>query len=76
VSFAAADNTLALKIAALQADAELDAASSLAFFVDGSDTYVYFAGNAPGNSDDMIIQLAGVSTLTTIITAGAISTIA
>jgi hypothetical protein len=75
VSLAAADNSLALKIAAIQADTELDAANSLAFFVDGGDSYVYFAGNAAGNADDMIVKLAGVSTLTTI-TAGATSTIA
>ena len=75
VAFAAADNTLALKIAAIQSDFELDDANSLAFFVDGGNSYVYFAGNASGDGDDMIIQLTGVTTLTTI-TAGASSTIA
>jgi Ca2+-binding RTX toxin-like protein len=75
VTFHATDNTLALKIAAVQADIQLDAVNSLAFFVDSGNTYVYFAGNATGNADDMIIQLTGVTTLTTI-TAGATSTIA
>jgi Ca2+-binding RTX toxin-like protein len=75
VTFATADNTLALKVAAVQADIQLDAVNSLAFFVDSGNTYVYFAGNATGNADDMIIQLTGVTTLATI-TAGATSTIA
>lgn len=43
ITFAAADNTLALKIAAIQADTQLDAADSVAIFVDGANTYVYYA---------------------------------
>lgn len=66
VTFATADNTLALKIAAIQADAQLDAAQSVAMFVDGANTYVYSAGAAIGNADDQIIQLSGVTGLTTI----------
>ncbi|MDZ4313733.1 MAG: hypothetical protein U0989_02990 [Azonexus sp.] len=61
VSFAAADNTLALKIAAIQADAQLDAAGSVAVFNDGGNAYVYYAGAAIGNTDDQIIELTGVT---------------
>ena len=75
ITFAAADNTLALKIAAVQADVQLDAVNSVAFFVDGANTYVYYAGAAIGNADDQIIQLTGINTLATI-TAGATTTIA
>jgi len=70
VTFATADNTLALKIAAIQADTLLDAAQSVAFFVDTGNTYVYYAGAAVGNTDDQIVQLTGVAGLTTI-TVGA-----
>jgi hypothetical protein len=66
VTFATADNTLALKIAAIQADTLLDAAESVAFFVDTGNTYVYYAGAAVGNTDDQIVQLTGVAGLTTI----------
>ena len=66
VTFAAADNTLALKIAAVQADLQLDAAGSVALFTDGSNQYVYFAGAAIGNADDQLIQLTGITTLTTV----------
>lgn len=75
VTFHAADNLLLMKIMAIQADAQLDAASSLAFFVHGGSTYVYYAGSSTGNADDMVIELSGVTTLTTL-TAGATSTIA
>lgn len=69
VTFAAADNTLALKIAAIQADAQLDAAGSVAVFNDGGNAYVYYAGAAIGNTDDQIIELTGV--VATSIAAGA-----
>lgn len=75
VTFATADNTLALKLVAIQADVQLDAVNSVAFFVDGANTYVYYAGAAIGNADDQIIQLTGINTLATI-TAGATTTIA
>ena len=75
VTFAAADNTLALKITAIQADTQLDAVNSVAFFVDSGNTYFYYAGAATGNSDDQIVQLTGITSLTTI-TAGASNTIA
>lgn len=61
VTFHANDNTLALKIAAIQADAELDVANSIAVFQDGLNTYVYSSGAAIGNADDQIIQLTGVT---------------
>ncbi len=61
VTFATADNTLALKIAAVQADVQLDAAGSIAVFNDGVNAYVYYAGAAIGNTDDQIIQLTGVT---------------
>ena len=71
VTFASADNTLALKIAAVQADAQLDAAQSVAFFVDSGNTYVYYAGAAVGNTDDQVVQLTGVTGLATITVGGA-----
>lgn len=59
IGFAAADNTYALKVAAIQADTLLDAANSIAFFEDSGNTYVYHAGIAIVNADDQIIQLTG-----------------
>lgn len=75
VTFHASDNTLALKTAAVQADAELDTAGAVAMFVDGGNTYVYYAGMAAGNLDDQLVQLTGMSALTTI-TGGTSTTIA
>lgn len=70
VSFHANDTTYALKVAAIQADTQLDAIGSVAMFVDSGNTYVYYAGAATGNTDDQIIELTGVTTLTTM-TGGA-----
>jgi len=75
VTFATADNTYALKLAAVQADTQLDVAGSVAIFVDSGNTYVYYAGAAAGNTDDQVIQLTGVTGLATI-TGGATTTIA
>jgi S-layer protein len=75
VSFHANDTTYLLKVAAIQADAQLDAVGSVAIFVDGANTYVYYAGAAVGNADDQIIELTGVSGLATI-TGGATTVIA
>jgi S-layer protein len=61
VTFATADNTFALKLAAIQADTQLDAAQSIAVFQDSGNTYVYSAGAATGNADDQIIQLTGIT---------------
>ncbi|MDO9139133.1 MAG: SwmB domain-containing protein, partial [Methylobacter sp.] len=66
IVFHANDNTLALKIAAIQADIQLDVAGSIGMFVDSGNTYVYYAGTAAGNADDQLIQLSGVDTLVTI----------
>lgn len=67
ISFAALDNTLAKKIIAVQADLQLDAPDSVAMFIDGGNTYVYYAGIAIGNADDQLVQLSGITTLTTMI---------
>lgn len=74
IVFHADDNTLALKIAAIQADTQLDTAGSIGIFVDGGNTYVYYAGAAAANADDQLIQLSGVTTLATI-TGGATTSI-
>jgi len=39
---------------------------TVAMFVDGGNTYVYYAGGAAGNVDDQLIQLTGLTTLATI----------
>ncbi|MBK7000073.1 MAG: hypothetical protein IPH35_08915 [Rhodoferax sp.] len=75
ITFHASDNTLAQKIVAVQADMELDAAGSIAMFIDSGNTYVYYAGTATGNADDQLIQLTGVTSLVTI-TGGGTTTIA
>jgi len=75
ISFHADDSTLALKTAAVQADIELDVAGSVGMFVDGGNTYVYYAGTAAGNADDQLIQLSGITTLATL-TGGLTVTIA
>ena len=75
ITFAAADNTLALKIAAVQADTQLKAAFSTAFFEDSGNTYVFNAGATVAGTDDQLIQLTGVTGLTTL-AAGATTTIA
>jgi len=76
LTFAAADNTLALKIAAVQADVQLDTIGSVALFTDGLNQYVYFAGAAIGNADDQLIQLTGITTLTTVVGGAATITFA
>ena len=75
IIFAGADNTLGLQTAAVPADVQLDAVGAVAMFVDGSNTYVYYAGAAIGNADDQLIQLTGLTTLATI-TGGATTTFA
>lgn len=67
ISFHATDNTFAKMVIAIQADLQLDAAGSVAMFVDSGNTYVYYAGAAAGNADDQLIQLTGITTLTTMI---------
>jgi Ca2+-binding RTX toxin-like protein len=75
ITFAAGDNTLTLKIAAVQADVELDAAGSVAMFVNGGNTYLYYAGTVAGNADDQLVQLTGITSLLTI-TGGSTTMIA
>jgi len=75
ITFHGDDNTLALKIAAVQADVQLDAVNTVAMFVDGANTYVYYAGIATGNLDDQLIELTGINTLT-VISVGATTSIA
>jgi len=67
ISFHASDDTFSKKVAAVQADTELDVANSVAMFVDGGNTYVYYSGTAAGNADDQLIQLTGITTLTTMV---------
>ena len=43
----------------------------VAFFEDSGNTYVYYAGAATGNTDDQIVQLTGVTGLTTVTVGGA-----
>ncbi|MEI6414802.1 MAG: calcium-binding protein [Pseudomonadota bacterium] len=75
ITFHASDNTLAQKIVAVQADVQLDAAGSIAMFIDSGNTYVYYAGTAAGNADDQLIQLTGIASLVTL-TGGGTTTIA
>uniref|UniRef100_Q3AT73 Ig-like domain-containing protein n=1 Tax=Chlorobium chlorochromatii (strain CaD3) TaxID=340177 RepID=Q3AT73_CHLCH len=74
ITFDVSDNTLAFKIAAVEADAQLDVAGSVAMFVDSGNTYLYYAGIAAGNLDDQVIQLTGITTFITI-TGGPTTTI-
>ena len=66
ITFDAADNTLALKIAAIQADTQLKTVKTTAFFEDSGNTYVYYAGATTASSDDELVQLTGVINLSAI----------
>ncbi len=48
------------KVSALQASTT-NAAQTVTLFVDGSDTYVFFAGATTSTTDDQVIKLTGVS---------------
>ena len=63
-SFAAEDDTLAEKVTTLAADNANIAANDIVFFEHGGDTYIYGA-IAGGAEDDYMIQLVGVTGLTT-----------
>jgi hypothetical protein len=76
VVFAAADDTYAEKVTAIQADTQLGAIGSVAFFEDSGNTYVYSAGALIGDSDDQIVELTGVVGLSTITIVGGDLTIA
>ena len=63
--FAAGDDTLAEKVAALAADNTNVANNELVFFEDGGNTYVYGAGIDTTNNDaDFLVELTGVTGLT------------
>lgn len=64
-SFAAADDTLTEKVAALAADVGI-VANEVVFFEHGSDTYVYSSGAAGDATNDFMVKLTGVTGLTTI----------
>lgn len=49
------------KIIALQASNTTKTAQTVSLFVDGTDTYVFFAGATVGTGDDQVIKLTGVS---------------
>ncbi|MCX7264062.1 MAG: calcium-binding protein, partial [Burkholderiales bacterium] len=49
------------KIIALQASTTTKTAQTVSLFVDGTDTYVFFAGATVGTGDDQVIKLTGVS---------------
>lgn len=76
IVFATADDTYAEKVIAIQADTELDAIGSVAFFEDSGNSYVYYAGAATVNTDDQIVELTGVTGLSTISISGNDLTIA
>lgn len=76
ITFDAADNTLALKVAAVQADPQLKAnINTVAFFEDSGNTYVWYSGITTATTDDQLIELTGVTGLTTM-TAGNTTAIA
>jgi Ca2+-binding RTX toxin-like protein len=49
------------KVSALQASTTTKTAQTVSLFVDGTDTYVFFAGATVGTVDDQVIKLTGVS---------------
>jgi len=63
-TFAAADDTLAEKLVAIEAgiDATADADGAFAVFVHGSDTYIYISD--ADATDDILLKLTGISGLT------------
>lgn len=75
-TFAGADNTLALKLAALSSVTANDVAGSTAVFVDSGNSYVFINSDATGTLADSLIQLSGVSVATGLtFTAGDITAI-
>jgi hypothetical protein len=71
ITFDAADDTLAEKIVAVLADADI-ANNELAIFNHGSDTYVFGTSDTATAADHFIIKLVGVtlSTITEQTTSG------
>jgi Ca2+-binding RTX toxin-like protein len=63
VTFDAADDTLAERVAALQADTQLNAAAnSVAIFTVGADSYLFYSG-AAGTADSQFVRLEGMGAL-------------
>ena len=69
-TFAAADNTLALKLVALTAATATDAAGTSAVFADGGNSYVFVNTDNSGTNVDTLIQLTGVTATTGLTFAG------
>lgn len=62
VSFAAADDTFAEKLAAIGNDTAIGA-NALVFFEDGGNTYIFGEGAADGAANNFVIELKGVTGL-------------
>ena len=76
-TFAAADNTLALKLVALTTATAGDAAGTAAVFTDSGNTYVFVNTDTTGTNADTLIQLTGVTATTGLtFAAGNISAVA
>ena len=65
VSFATADDTLSEKVTALVNDNTNVGDAKVVFFEDNGNTYVYGAGTTADTSTDFLIELVGVTGLTT-----------
>ena len=71
VTFGGTDGaSLAVKMNAIQNDARLDAANSVAIFAEGADAYVYYAGQSAGDVDDQFVKIEGQSILDKIVVDG------
>ncbi len=68
VSFAADDNTFAEKLAVLKLNTANSGvgANEVVFFEDSGNTYVYGEGSSTADSTDFLVQLTGVTGLTTL----------
>lgn len=70
-TFAAADNTLALKLVALSSAVAGDAAGTAAVFTDSGNSYVFVTNGTAGvQAGDALIQLTGVTATTGLTFAG------
>ena len=74
VTFAAADDTLAEMIVALSADDTDVNINEMVFFEVGGNTYIFSEGATTADSDDQVIELTGLTGMTTLtestVTAG------
>jgi len=66
VTFAAADDTLAEMIVALSADDTDVNVNEMAFFEVGGNTYIFSEGATTADSDDQVIELTGLTGMTTL----------